>query len=373
MPTLRQSDDPEQQTPFGSLMEDEPPRQESSQLRDELAPEERLEAKTVIVGDEPVRKGNRQTHEGTAQTLGDTPMRASPEPGPEDEGTAELKRQLAFQQQATAQATAAANAEYQGRIQAERGLNQSNVSMIESAIDAANKESEQARQIFQSALDRGDHAMASRAQIAISDARSNLLRLMEMREGVANAPQDTRPRGPQPGSYPQRPTNDPMQLMQRNVNALAGHLDNTGFPKSAQWIRAHPELVRDKRSIDAVDGAHSFVTNTLGLVAETDAYFDALEDQLSQANRMAPPQGATRRDQRLPVPQRMLAAPARSEAPSLRTGYRRGTAVSLTPDQRHHARDVLGMSDEEYASEFLNAQDRGRIGGSYGNYGAGAR
>ena len=62
--------------------------------------------------------------------------------------------------------------------------------------------------------------------------------------------------------------------------------------------------------------------------------------------------------------QRNMAAPARAEAPSLRTGRTRGTAVALTARQREHARDVLGMSDDEYAAELLDAQSRGKMLGA---------
>ena len=66
-------------------------------------------------------------------------MRASPEPVHEDEGVLELKRQLNNQQQMTARAAQVAQAEHQARVQAEQGLTQSNVSMIDQAIEVAAK------------------------------------------------------------------------------------------------------------------------------------------------------------------------------------------------------------------------------------------
>lgn len=358
MPT-REVEDPEQQTAFGALI-DEPD--------EDLAPEERLEPKVVIAG-ESIRKGDRKPAAPRANGGGGegglpSPMVASPEPAPEDEGISELKRQLANQQAMTQRAAQVAQAEHQARLQAERGLATSNVSMVDQAIESAKRDSEQARAYFQQALDRGDHKGASEAQIMISDARANLLRLMEMREGFATEQPRQQPQPqPQPRYAPPPPQGDATAQMQMNVNTLSTHLDRTGFPKSAQWIRNHPEMVRDRAGINRVDGAHNFVTNSLGLIPETDAYFEKLEEKLEEAmgGQMS---GPTRQGQRQMGQMRTMAAPVRSEAPSLRTGRIRGTPVSLTARQREHARDVLGMTDEEYAAELLDAQSRGKMLGA---------
>jgi hypothetical protein len=346
----RETDDPEQQTMFGALV-DEPD--------EDVPPEERLAAKTVVVGGEPVRKGDKKPEPET-----DLPMRASPEPEPEDEGVLELKRQLANQQMMTNRAAEVARNEHLARVHAERGLTQSNVQMVDAAIEAAKRDSEQARAYFQSALDRSDHKGASEAQVLLSDARANLLRLMEMREGVVAEAQQTQQPQPQPRQQPQPPRQqyaDPGQLMQANVHNLSTHLDRTGFPKSAAWIRSHPEMVKDQTAINAVDGAHGFAVNTLKLIPETDAYFDKIEELLGVG--AAPQMTQTRQGQRQ-LTQSRMAAPVRSEAPNLRTGRTRGQAVQLTARQREHARDVLGMTDEEYAAEMVDAQGRGKLLGA---------
>jgi hypothetical protein len=349
---VREVEDPEQQTAFGSLIED-----------DDIPPEERLPPKTVIAG-ETVRKGDKKPdlRSNGAGGEGELPMRASPEPAPEDDGVSELKRQLAYQQNVAQRAAQVAQAEHQARIQAERGLATSNVSMVDQAIEGAKRDSEQARVYFQQALDRGDHKAASEAQIMISDSRANLLRLMEMREGLSTEQPQQQRQQPQP--QPRQPGYvDPAQQMQGNVQTLSSHLDRTGFPKSAAWIRSHPEMVKDRAGINRVDGAHNYVTNSLGLIPETDAYFEKLEEKLEEAmgGQMSP---MTRQGQRQMGQARSMGAPARAEAPSLRTGRIRGTPVSLTPRQREHARDVLGMTDEEYAAELLDAQGRGKMLGA---------
>src|SRR5580658_7619967 len=150
----RVTEDPEQQTMFGALV-DAPD--------EDLQPEDRLEPKTVLVGGEPVRKGDKKPEPPRAEL--ESPMRASPEPEPEDEGVLELKRQLANQQMMTNRAAEVARNEHLARVHAERGLTQSNVSMVDQAIESAKRDSEQARAYFQGALDRGDHKGASEAQV----------------------------------------------------------------------------------------------------------------------------------------------------------------------------------------------------------------
>lgn len=349
----RVTEDPEQQTHFGALI-DEPD--------ESLQPEDRLEPKTVVIGGEPVRKGDKKPEPPRGED--DSPMRASPEPAPEDEGVLELKRQLVNQQQMTNRAAEVARNEHQARIQAERGIAQSNVQMVDQAIEAAKRDSDQARAYFQGALDRGDHKGASEAQILISDARANLLRLMEMRESVvAEAQQQPQPQPQRQQPQPQRQFADPSQQMQANVHNLSSHLVQTGFPKSAEWIRSHPELVKDQAGIRSVSAVHDLAVEKHKLIPETDAYFDKIEELLGVGE--APQMTQTRQGQRTMGQLRSMAgAPARAEAPSLRTGQRRGTPVALTARQREHARDVLGMTDEEYAAELVDATSRGKMLGA---------
>jgi len=357
----RESSDPEQQSMFGSLSED-----------NDTPPEERLEPKTVVIGGESVRKGDKKVEPERGGEGGlDSPMRASPEPPREDPGVTELKRQLNNQQQITARVAQVAQDEHQARVYAERGLATSNLSMVDQAIEAGQRASEQARVAFQAALDRGDHKRASEAQIAIADSRANLLRLMEMREGLAQPePQRQQPQ-PQPRQAPSPQYLDPTQQMQANVQNLSSHLDRTGFPKSAAWIRANPERVKDRDAINKVDGVHSYLTNTLGLIPETPDYFDRLDEELDRAESGERGKEIVREGTRLrqmeagvkPQP-RSYAAPSRSEAPSYRTGHTRGVGVHLTALQREHAHNVLGMTDEEYAESLLDARDRGKLLGA---------
>jgi hypothetical protein len=281
------------------------------------------------------------------------PPRAGPvTPDPRDDPTVELRRQLDQQRGQTERAERAARDAMARANQAESRAGQASVHMVGSAIEAATRASDQARAQFQACLDAGDHRGAADAQIALSDARANLLRLQEQK---ASLEEDAK-RPPQPQPQPQQPQPfDSVAAMQNIINELT----RTGFERSAQWIRNHPEWVASREKINEVDGAHNFAINNLKLVADTDPYFAKMEELLG----MRQPVNANYRQQepRPPNPNARPSAPTNSGAPSYRTGETRQHSVHLTPEMREHAHNVLGMTDEEYASELARAYDEGKL------------
>jgi hypothetical protein len=283
-----------------------------------------------------------------------TPPRAGPvAPDPRDDPSIELRRQLDVQRGATQRAENAAREAMARANQAESRAGQASVHMVGSAIEAATRASDQARAQFQACLDAGDHRGAADAQIALSDARANLLRLQEQKAILEE--DAARPR-PQPQPQPQQPQPfDSVAAMQNIINELT----RTGYQRSAQWIRNHPEWVTSREKINEVDGAHSFATNNLKLTADTDAYFEKMEELLG----MRQPVNANYRqpEARPPNPNARASAPANPGAPSYRTGETRQHTVHLTAEMREHAHNVLGMTDEEYAAELSRAYDEGKL------------
>lgn len=178
---------------------------------------------------------------------------------------------------------------------------------------------------------------------------------------------------PPPVPVPQIQTRPPPPAYDARaaMDNISRELQRTGYPRSAQWIQAHPERVQSRREINKVDGVHNYLTNALGYQPETDAYFAALEHELGKIDareRGESPSpsngGQTPRAQNVSTMRVAPAAPVISSAPSLRDGRVERTAVTLTPEQRHFAHEVLGMSDEEYAREYLSGVQAGKIGGS---------
>jgi hypothetical protein len=283
------------------------------------------------------------------------PPRAGPvTPDPREDPSIELRRQLDLQRGATERAERAAREAMARANAADARVGQANVHMVGSAIEAATRASDQARSQMEACLNAGDHRGAADAQIALADARANLLRLAEQK---AILEEDAR-RPPQPPQAPQQPQPqafDAAAAMQNIVNELT----RTGLPRSAQWVRAHPEWVSSREAINRVDGAHGYAINNLGLKADSDAYFDKMEELLGMRQ---PPQSNYRQPESRPAnPNARASAPVNPGAPSYRSGESRQLSVHLTPEMREHAHNVLGMTDEEYAAELARAFEEGKL------------
>lgn len=309
------------------------------------------EAKDVVIGGskddaadsrEGVRRGDRKPlQERRSERAPPDPPRGAPVPKLSD-GVDELQRQMDRETEARKRAEAAATAALQRANVAEARYGQAASGMIESSIEAAVRASDQATARFQAAMDISDHATAAKAQVDIADARHNLLRLQEQRQMLAD--DETRRKAAPPQR--QQPQGD-------NLSRITAELDRTGYRQSAEWLRAHPEMVRDQSAVNRVDGAHGYIVNVLKIPVESDRYFDEMERILLDDD---PEPREPRRAQREPN----RAAPVSRSAPSLRNGETRRT-VHLSPEQRAHARDVLGMTDEEYAESLADAEDKGKL------------
>jgi hypothetical protein len=314
------------------------------------------EAKDVVIGDDDrdnARRGNRSVDPGEV----DAPRsreRAPPNPpretprGRPDDGVEELRRQHDREKAMRERAEQAAAQAIARATRAEQQYGVAASGMIESAIEAASRQSAQAEAKYIAALDISDHAGAAKAQTEMADARFNLLRLQEQRQAFADEAARVK-------AQPQR--QQPQQG--DNLSRITGELDRTGYRKSAEWLRAHGDLVADQAGINRVDGAHGYIVNVLKVPIESDRYFDEMERVLLDGESVEPePRRAApqRRDMRQP----QRAAPVSRSQTSLRDGRQRRT-VHLTPEQRDHAHNVLGMTDEEYAASLADAEDRGML------------
>lgn len=294
---------------------------------------------------------------------------ASPAPPPQPgappsqrgDAAAELRRQLDASRQAAMRAEAIARDAVLRAAQAEQGRSAANIGMLDSAIESGQRASHQARLKFEAALNIGDHKSAADAQVELNDARANLLRLQEQRaliEEETRYQQFQAQQQPQPQPRAPQPQRHDPELAMDNVTR---QLLSTGFPRSADWLRNHPEYVSTPAMMGAIEGAHKIAVARYQ--PDTDEYFDALENALGigrQSTRGAsPPRMAAH-----PRSSAMASAPVSSAAPSLRTGQSRGVTVHLTQAMRDHAHNVLGMTDEEYAAELERAREEGKLIGA---------
>lgn len=144
---------------------------------------------------------------------------------------------------------------------------------------------------------------------------------------------------------------------------------STMTPKSAAWVRAHPEFVRDPAKFNRMLAAHSMALAD-GHPVESPGYFASIETLLGVTPAAATPRedpesNLTTGDDAVteaakPKGGRTGAAPA---APPSRSGAGPGSKpgrVTLTPQQVEMAAH-MGMSNEEYARQVVELKKEGRL------------
>lgn len=131
--------------------------------------------------------------------------------------------------------------------------------------------------------------------------------------------------------------------------------------RAAQWVRNNPDMIAtdgklDTQKLNNLNFAHAKALRD-GHVAGTDAYFDAIDEELfgDSAEPAAPPQREAR--------QRPPAAPPSRQTPPAMNGSTNGSlpnGVERLPDGRYRmsadrreAARISGLSDKEYLENVL--------------------
>ena len=259
-------------------------------------------------------------------------------------GIEALKQQLEMERVARAEAEKRARMAENTASKASYEVQDSNLHLIVSAIDSVNRTNAMLKRDYAAAMQAGafDQAAEIQSQMSINGAK-----LLQLENGKAALTE--RLKNP-PAQQPQMP-DDP-------VETVASQLS----PRSAAWVRAHPECVRDKRLYMKMVGAHNIAVAD-GFQADTDEYFAEIERQLGyrkpqtavQAEEDEEPTSMAAKPmaRRAPLP----AAPS-SRAASNGTGGR--NTVTLTREEREMA-GIMGMTPEEYAKNKVALKKEGKL------------
>lgn len=193
----------------------------------------------------------------------------------------DLKRQYEKQKQiAEAEREARKQAEMYARQQAQQvgrahnEVQDSNLRIIMNAIESTEAAAANAERDYAQAMAAGDYSSAARAQRMIAQAESHLLQLNNGKQRLEETLQQ-----PAEGSvYEQQvPTFEP-RMPPDPVEMYASKL----APKSAQWLREHPEAVSQ---IEKLTAAHSSAVQLEGLEPESQEYFRYIEKKLGYGGK----------------------------------------------------------------------------------------
>lgn len=186
-----------------------------------------------------------------------------------DDGIEELKKQLAAERAARAKdQEARADAERRAfeasktAFTAKNEVQASNLQMVTAAIDTMKGNQEQLKNALANAHAAQDYAAIAEIQVMITDNSTKLRELETGQEAIKNAPKPAPPR------------------VQDPVEALAMQLT----PRSANWVRAHPEYARNPALYQKMLAAHNLAVGD-GIEPDTDEYFEEVERTLKVPSR----------------------------------------------------------------------------------------
>lgn len=256
-----------------------------------------------------------------------------------EDGINELKARLEEERRAREDAERRYREAQEQANSAKNDAYDTNLRLIDNAIETVKRNSTILEQNLSDALAAGDYAVAAKIQADMTKAELDLRDLQKGRQQYEAV-------GKQ-----QVKAVDP-------VESLASQLT----PRSADWVRAHPEYARDPAMTRRMVRAHEDAVDE-GLTADTDEYFAFVETKLKIRKAEAPRQEESALSEASAPTQRRSAPPA---APVSRsgtgTGGTRSNVVSLNSAEREHAR-AMGMTDREYAIQKQALIKEGKLAG----------
>jgi flagellar hook-basal body complex protein FliE len=254
-----------------------------------------------------------------------------------EDGINELKYKLEQERKAREEAERRAKEAFDAANASKADAHDSNLRLLDNAIETVKRNQEIFKQNLRDAVAAGDADAQAEVMLAISKADNDLRQLeygKQQYEAQARTPQIT----------------DPVEKMASQLT-----------PRSAEWVRAHPEYARDPVMTRRMVRAHEDAIDE-GFQADTDDYFNFVETKLKIRKQEAPAQESALSEASAPT-QRRSAPPA---APVSRSGSPtsggRSNVVTLTRMERETAQ-ALGMTDREYAANKQALIKEGKLVG----------
>lgn len=256
---------------------------------------------------------------------------------------AALKKQLEDERQARFEAEKRARSEAERARQAYSDVEDTNLQLINSAISTVQRDIELMKDKYAESMSIGDYNKAAEYQAAMS---SNAARLLQLENGKSALEAKVK-------EAPNRETerySDP-------VEAFASQLS----PRSADWVRKHPQFVTDQRLNQKMIAAHNLAMAD-GYEADSDDYFAAIEETLKIGRNRQP-----QRDESTDSPLSSASKPASRSSQSVpppsapvRDGGARSNVVRLSRAEAEIAKS-FGMTEQEYAKHKLALKKEGKL------------
>lgn len=244
-----------------------------------------------------------------------------------EDGINELKAKLEEERRAREDAERRAKEAYEQASLAKNDAADSNLRMIDNAIETVRRNQDILKQNLRDAVAAGDTDAQADILMALNQTKSDQEKLIVGKQ--------------QYEASVKKVVADPVEAMASNLT-----------PRSAEWVRSHPEYARDPALTRRMIRAHEDALDR-GIRADTDEYFNYVENRLDinkPVMETALSDASTSTAGRRAAP-----AAAPPAAPVSRSGTGTGgrsSVVTLRAAEREAARD-MGMSEKEYAQNKL--------------------
>jgi len=259
-----------------------------------------------------------------------------------DKAISDLKKQLETERTARYEAENRARQSSNTAAKAETDVHQANLHLVNGAIESMTRETEILKANYANATANGDNEQAANIAYAMSETAAKLNQLRLGKESLESQPQ-------------QRV--QPMERRMDPVEEFASQLS----PRSADWVRAHPQCVTDPRLMTKMISAHNIAVAD-GIPADSDEYFEFVEDTLKMNPRRAEPvYDAEPALSAASAPTQRRASPAAT--PVSRSGNGTGTPANratLTREQADMAK-MMGMTPAEYHKNMMDLKKEGKM------------
>lgn len=267
------------------------------------------------------------------------PAKVEPEIKKEpDDGIAALKEQIRLAKEEAAKSEAKARSAMQEAAKAKSEVDDTNLHLINNAIDRFKSDADILKVSYAAALESGNYLQAAEIQLEMTRNSQGLLQLENGRDAMKNKP----------------------VVKQSKDEEIERFLDSLS-ERSSTWLRAHPEYIKNERLNQKMLLAHAVALDD-GLVVDTDEYFESIENRLGIRKKLKVEddegQDVVLSEASKEEKRRDATPPS---APVSRTppGGKPNT-VRLSQDEREIA-DSLGQSYETYAKNKVELKREGRI------------
>jgi len=262
------------------------------------------------------------------------------------EGIQELKQKLDLERQARIEAEnrerAASSQAHAMRSEVADNQHQ----LVSNTLNFVKQERATMKAAYSQALAAGDFDAAAEINDRIADMAAKILDLENGKAAMEAQAQQRTQQAPQPAAGDV-------------VEAFAARLT----PRSASWIRANPEYVRNPRLNQKMIAAHQMALAD-GIEADTDEYFGYVEEILQVKNQPRRDSDDDATSSAAKPVQRRSSPAAAPVSRSMNSTGGKPNVVTLTPEMREIAKS-LGQTPEEYAKNRLALIREGRINSEY--------